>query len=360
MKPVKNAGLDPLHEFERLWFEEKTKGMSTEEIEENSESLMANLADETDALAAGLVEAYAKEAPRLLGRDRRDDGAFKRRNFRRWRPAFDLIDTMVSAATDLGQMNAEALANDGTLTATTRALCDLFPRALLVCREIVELLKSGYPDGALARWRSLHEIAVTMMFISKHGDVVALPFLVSFHFRALKRAADFNKYAKRAQLKPFSPQELGEIEQACDEAEKLIGRRLDRDYDWAVPPLKGPTFAKIEADVDMDHWRPRFAWACQHNHAGYHPASKMLGLAEAENPVHLVGMSNSGFVDPLDMTAHSLTQATVALLSQDSNFDMLIHMKTMTLLRDQVGPIAIEVERRTLENAQRRARRKAS
>jgi hypothetical protein len=41
------------------------------------------------------------------------------------------------------------------------------------CRRIIGLLEGGCPDGALAQWGSLHEIAVTALFLQKNKQEIA-------------------------------------------------------------------------------------------------------------------------------------------------------------------------------------------
>jgi len=48
----------------------------------------------------------------------------------------------------------------------------LFGRQLHVCNEIATLLENGFPDGAQARWRTLYELYVYMMFIAEFGDEI--------------------------------------------------------------------------------------------------------------------------------------------------------------------------------------------
>ena len=45
----------------------------------------------------------------------------------------------------------------------------LHARSCQITMEILALLKSGFADGAHARWRTLHEIAVTALFIKQQG-----------------------------------------------------------------------------------------------------------------------------------------------------------------------------------------------
>jgi len=46
-------------------------------------------------------------------------------------------------------------------------------RACQVTNEIIILLENGYADGAMARWRTLHEIATVAAVIAKFGDELA-------------------------------------------------------------------------------------------------------------------------------------------------------------------------------------------
>jgi len=50
------------------------------------------------------------------------------------------------------------------------ALVRLQAGAARVAGEIYALLLSGYASGAHARWRTLHEIAVTALFIAQRGQ----------------------------------------------------------------------------------------------------------------------------------------------------------------------------------------------
>ena len=51
-----------------------------------------------------------------------------------------------------------------------RVLLIRLVRACQVTDEIICLLENGFADGAMARWRTLHEIAVVAVVISQHGE----------------------------------------------------------------------------------------------------------------------------------------------------------------------------------------------
>jgi hypothetical protein len=70
----------------------------------------------------------------------------------------------------------------------------------------------------------------------------------------------------------------------------------------------------------------------------------MLATTEASQPVFAIGQSNSGMVDPLHMTAITLTGVTTALLTSRPNLDRTICIKVMLALMDDVGTAASKVE----------------
>jgi len=263
------------------------------------------------------------------------------------------LEMIWSIAQELGEMHGNAIQteNGEDNNAVMAALAHIFPRALLVSQEIICLLKGGFPDGALARWRSLHELAVTAMYIAKHGEAAAVPYLLSFHFAARRAAHQMNEHSERAKIGRFSREELKEFDARCAGAEEILGRKIEKDKygEWPAITRTHTNFAAIEKDVEMDHWRPLFKWASTHTHAHHRPIDKLLGMAEAGKEAHLVGASNSGFVDPFQMTAITLAQITTTYLFHGVNVDRMVHASIIFTLADQMSTIAIENERVTRE-----------
>lgn len=100
----------------------------------------------------------------------------------------------------------------------------------------------------------------------------------------------------------------------------------------------------LEKAVGLDHWRPRFKWASQHTHGGHRPSGSMLATTEAPSPVFAIGQSNSGMVDPLHMTAISLTHVTSSLLMSRPSIDSAVCSEVLVGLSDDLGNAAMKVE----------------
>lgn len=297
---------------------------------------------------ASALEDYRSAAPEMLRETRQQSEEFALRNLQRWRPAFDQLEILWRIAQELGEAHGHEMGGDsGNADNTTiAALSYLFPKALLVTQEIICLLKGGFPDGALARWRSLHELSITAMYIAQVGEQAAVSYLQSFHFAARRAARQMNEHSDRLGLKRFSSVELAEFDNRCDQAERALGRKIEKDKDgeWPAITITHRTIVDIERFVGMEHWRPYYKWASAHTHAAHRPFDKLLGLAESSAAVHLVGQSNSGFVDPFQMTAITLAQITTTYLLASPNADRIVHCDIVNELAEQIGAIAKEAE----------------
>jgi Family of unknown function (DUF5677) len=119
---------------------------------------------------SSLLRRLKRTAPKMLREKRADDEAFSRRNLKRWRKALDLLEMEWVISEETGSaFNAtyrpEAAKNNDYVF---EALTFLHARSLLVTSEIICLLRGGFADGALSRWRTLHELAVISTFIRTH------------------------------------------------------------------------------------------------------------------------------------------------------------------------------------------------
>jgi hypothetical protein len=126
-------------------------------------------------VAKNLLNRLKAKAPGMLRKHREMDAGFSARNFERWREGFDLLQMLVVIGEESGsdfntEFRPKAVEQRNLVF---EAVCGLHARAVLVAREILCLLEGGFADGALARWRSLHEIAVVSAFLSERDNELA-------------------------------------------------------------------------------------------------------------------------------------------------------------------------------------------
>ena len=192
-------------------------------------------------------------------------------------------------------------------------------------------------------------------FLSKNDAEVAHRYLASFDFEALKAAGQINTYAERANLDPFDDKEVKEMEERCAAWTANLGPNLEKTYGWASVPLenRSPNLLHLEKATGLDHWRPRFKWASRHTHGGHRPIGTLLADRESREDIYLIGRSNSGMVDPLQMIAMTLTILTSSLLLSRPSLDHNAAVETLMLLSDEVGPVALRAEAESLARYER-------
>jgi Family of unknown function (DUF5677) len=217
---------------------------------------------------------------------------------------------------------------------------------MLSASECICLMKGGFPDGALSRWRTLHELNVIAAFLLRTGNETAQRYLVSFEIQALAAAKQMRKYAERSKMDPPTDDEIAAMEKRSQIHFDRFGKDIRNDFGWASEVIgkKSPSLLDLEEAVGLDHWRPRFKWASQHTHGGHRPFGTMLATSEAPSPVFAIGQSNSGMVDPLHMTAISLTHVTCSLLMLRQDIETAVFAKVLLGLSDDLGTAAMKVE----------------
>lgn len=297
-------------------------------------------------------QALVETAPDMLA-DRRKEGAgFERRNFQRWRKAFDLLDTIWVSCEELGRAFNQhhrplaARENDYVFEVMTH----LHAKALLVTAEIICLLKGGFADGALTRWRTLYETNVVGSLIRREGQELALRYLAHSKVQAWSRSKN------AAQGLGDSSQDQQRLKAQAEYAITQFGPELNRRNGWAcgITGQKNPTFDKLAELVNKSEERSLYQHASLHVHGNHRERDELLGMAEAQQDLLLVGPSNSGMVGPLTLSAFSLVESTTMLLLTKPNFDRIAFVNTLWRMTKRMNKLASGIERRTFEASQRR------
>ena len=216
--------------------------------------------------------------------------------------------------------------------AVFEALTRLFGRACQVSRAIHSLLRSGYADDAIARWRTLHEISIYSLFISKHGEEVAERFLDYGHIEEYRYARDFKKYASHYNLEEPKQEQMDKRKEIYDSLRRKYGESYSGLYGWAANTIAKPSIAKIAADVELSQMRPIYRLANSSIHTG--PRSFYLPLSlSPEEEALLVGPSMIGISFPGVLTISVLHLITVTLLSTKLRFRDCVAMEVLERLR---------------------------
>lgn len=320
-------------------------------IEDTYKGLIPKIADQ-------LYSAFADGSEAMLREHRSLRRGFVARNKARWRAGFDLLERLIVISEETGSAINNALrpkaveANDPVF----EAVISNHARAIQTAREILSLMIAGFPDGAMGRWRTLHEIAVVSFFISKAGSATAERYILHDRVVAHRRAKNYMDHHKRANLGPIEQSTLDALKAAHDEVIRAHGPEMKQDYGWALGAVPGsrPTFAQLEESLGLDHWRPRYKWATTNTHGSYRSLNSTLATSESETPVLAVGESNSGMTDPAHMTAIALNTATYPVIALEPNLDRLAVWEVMSRLADEIGATFLRLDRETYVRARRK------
>lgn len=234
----------------------------------------------TEAISQAVPEALAKTAE-LLGETisehalehtlhlRKVHGERAKMVHRMWGEALGLLDLLRHIVLEWGcaalDIRKGAYANPNTAFALDR----IFIRAYEVAGEVIVLAGSGYSDGALARWRSLHEICVIAMFLSKQSDRCARMYL-SHHKVEELRLLEMDVADRLAGPIRHSDRYLRQLRKQKSEMINAFGAAFSGDYGWASIELGRAriTFRELESHVGLERLRRGYQRANSTVHGG--------------------------------------------------------------------------------------------
>jgi hypothetical protein len=209
--------------------------------------------------------------------------AFEDRLERRWRKPLDLLEMFYVVALESGEAFNSKHRKEASLNKDLifEALTRIHARGCQIFFEIMTLLKSGLADGAIARWRSLHELAVISLFLNEHGSAVAERYLAHIAIENYKEMVVYQKHCKKLGYEPLTRKVIQRLKRVKNISCAKYGQDFYSDYGW-VPDriLSDRNFKEIEKSIKMDRWRPFYKMACINVHAFAKSLKFRLGLIQ--------------------------------------------------------------------------------
>lgn len=328
---------------------ELTLGQSdiTLAIDQTSKAIEESIPRMTDDVAKLLLRRIKSDAREGLKVRNLEKSVFESGLWIRWGRALDLLALEIALALEAGEQANRWLRRHrkGSDSFMFDVLIRLHARACQVAGEVETLLSSGYADGAIARWRTLHELSVVSWFIKDKGNNVAERYILHTTIDSLRAARQYNQLAPIIGYKTLSQKELSTLEREASKLVRRFGCLYREEYGWAADALgnKNPRFVDIEKSVDLRALRPFYKLASHNVHAGPKGAMFRLGLLQTEKPILLAGPSNAGLDEAGRLTAISLSQITVGLLLYCATFDSLAWSKILLSLSRETEDIFIKI-----------------
>ena len=299
-------------------------------------------------LSHEIFKSLNKSGKKMLDDQRKYQKSFEKRLYERWKIPFDLLEGLIRISLESGeeQINKLRKTTDNTNNFKQEALIKIHARALQISNEILVLLKSGYADGANARWRSLHELAVISFFLLHHDNDVSKRYLEHRIIKTFKEAEGYRAYYKKLGYPPIEIKKFNKIKKEKEKICKKYDDRFQDDYGW-VPSslLKDRHFRALEKLVKLDKLRPFYNFSSNSVHGGAKGFYRLGLMDDSQDKILLAGPSNYGLADPLQNTAISLLHINICLLNLEPDFETIMHLQVMNSYIKEIGKKAVSIQK---------------
>jgi hypothetical protein len=317
------------------------------------------------ALIEAITEEFSRKILANLKRNwptdsrlqRQDLVGFKKQLYERWKLPLEGLRMLLTMSRELGDSINKEVRQSLDASAhyhLIEVLCRLHARACQIGEEILCLLEGGFADGAMARWRTLHEVAVVASFVATHGEDLAERYVLHQAVESKRAAAEYEKCAPDLGYERLEQDELEAVQKSYDAAIARFGPGFGKgDYGWAVRHLQKPqpSFKDIEQATNNEYLRAHSRMAGHNVHANPKGVFFKLGLLR-DSRLLLAGPSNAGLAEPGQCTALSLadTSATLGTLQPTLDNNLAIRMIAQ-LVHEIAGGFANAEERLAADEA---------
>jgi hypothetical protein len=348
------------------WWENREVAitLTEDEAREIEHQLLRKMDGGLNALIRSIVEEVSGDVLKSLHAtwrsharsQTRDLTSFKKGMRTRWGNAIDRLRMSLTVARDLGSSANTCLRKDPEepLGRLGDVLTRLHARACQITDEVTCLLAGGFADGAIARWRTLHEIAVVASFLRESGEQLARRYTEHEIIESYRAATEYQQCSERLGFERMSDEEYEEITQARERLLQSYGSEFDSPYGWAAEALgnKRPTLRHIEEAAGMDHLRAHYRMASHNIHANSKGAFFRLGIVR-EARLLLAGPSDAGLGEPGQSSAISLMQVTAAVSLLRTDLDAIIGLTVLSRLTEETIALFQEAQEGVASRAAR-------
>lgn len=319
----------------------------TEEASRRTGALFKHALKQSRVHASDVLTTLHQRWSSERRRQHRESVGFRRRLRKRWERPFSLFQMFMTVYRESGEQMANAVigttANGRPLSA--RVLIDLHARSCQVLYEIITLIEGGFADGAMARCRTLHEIAVTAMFLQQGDEDLTTRYIDHQIVESWKAVQKHLKYQGRIAERPPSLKAQQKLKLQYDSVISKYREEFKEQYGWAAAWLrKGrPTFADIELSVDLDHLRPYYQLASHPVHANSKGLYFKIGAFGRRGA--LASATNHGFATPASNAVVSAVQIIVPLMMIAPSLDAIVNTELVRRLSKEVEMEFVRTQR---------------
>lgn len=253
-----------------------------------------------------------------------------------YKEAFDLFQIFIDINKYCGKRTLEELEKDQNynLKKKHHIIFRIQSRSCQIASEILTLLRNGYPDGAQARWRTMHELAVILIILNESPDKTTEMFIDYGTIEKYKQSNDFEHQRHKIEWPALDVNQLTNLKDKRVELINKYGKEFANSYGWTkeILPKGRRNFRELEKLSGIDYMRPFYSWANDNIHSSITGLISRRGQIESgrESYLNLAGPSYYGFGDPAQFTITTLRGITSIILElyddlENQVFDSLIY-----------------------------------
>lgn len=259
----------------------------------------------------------------------------------RWGRGLDYLRMLLTCCREIGAQTVKRHNKSKSKRHAFRrwVLVRLHARACQVADEIICLMENGFADGAMARWRTLHELSVIATLIADGDEDLAERYILHDAVEVKRQADEYEATQVALGATPISRRERKAIDREYQAVLDRYGIAFSYPYGWAANHmnLKKPTFKDLQSAADHAGMNSYYKLAS----FGVHASARSLFFnlsAIGDQEVPLAGRCNGGLAEPGMRTAHSLALITSLYVGKSPDIDRLSIQKCLLHVRDAVGP----------------------
>lgn len=214
----------------------------------------------------------------------------------------------LAEAEDLGQQRLDLQS----------ALTGTWARSARTALEVETLLRAGFPLGAGARARTMHEFAVTAFILSDYGTQeehldLGSRYLSYGAVKVLKDALEYQQHCAELGQKPLPEEEMQRYRQNYVDALQTYPDLGRSSNGWAarLPGYKRGTLKELEQMAGLNHYRPYYSWFSYDVHSNV-KGDRLNMVATPDGRRYHVGLRMDGLADPADAALRALHQIVAA------------------------------------------------
>ncbi len=217
-------------------------------------------------------------------------------------------------------------------------LISIHARALQISNEIRTLVVNGYPDGAMSRWRTLHELSIVFLVLYDNNHKLIRMYNDYFVVEQWKKAREYNEVSELLHWESIESDKIKEMEDHYKELKQIYGAEFCQGYGWTIDILpKGRrNIRELEKLVDLNHLRPVYSWASENVHSGVSGINSRLGLDENQRNFFLIASNNQGLLDPVQYMANTMALMSKTLLDMEDSILNKIFIEVLKFIQKEM------------------------